>query len=199
MVSRLRPIDIAITFDDRAYRLCETIRVDVELTPRVGVTVRKARMEIVCLARYTEIGQRQQFAGIARGDTGVPVPEPFGSDLTSGTQQSESEFTYSGPTFLKDVRLSEGASNRSRVRLDIPSELPEIVAGSGPRSRAKTEWSVVVIVDVAGARDVTESVQVNISQFAQDNSLTPEQRRNQARKAAQRSWESARHGQRTKD
>ncbi len=67
MVSRLRPIDISITFEDRAYQLGETIRVDVEVTPHMDVTVREAHMEIVCLARYTEIGQRQQYLGLAGG------------------------------------------------------------------------------------------------------------------------------------
>lgn len=197
MVSRLRPIGIAITFEDRAYQLGETIRVGVEVTPQTDVTIREARGYIVCLARYTEIGKRQQFAGIARGDTGVPVPESFGSDLTADTRESQSEFTYPGPTFMKELRLSAGTPNRHRVSLDVPSELPEIVAGFGPRSRAKTEWSIHVSMDVAGARDVSESAPVNISQFAQDDSLTPEQRREQAREAAQQRWESARRGQPT--
>ena len=199
MVSRLKPIDIAISFRDRAYRLGETIPVDVSLTPCINVTVREARMKLVCRARYTEIGQRQQFAGIARGDTGTPVPERFGSDLTSASLETESAFTYSGPTLVKDLRLSTGSPNTRRVRLDIPSELPEIVAGFGPRSRAKTGWSIVVSVNVAGARDVSESVSVNISQFAQDDSMTPEQRRDRARESAQRRWEGARQSQRTDD
>ena len=137
--------------------------------------------------------------GIARGDTGIHVTEPFGSDLTSGTRETESAFSYPGPTFMKELSLSAGISNRSRLRLDVPSELPELVAGFCPRSRAKTEWSIVMSVDVAGARDVSESVPVNIGQFTQDDSLTPEQRRDQARQAAQRRWESARQGQRTDD
>ena len=199
MVSRLRPIDIAISFEDRTYQLGESIRVDVEVTSRGDVTVREARVELVCLARYTEIGKRQQFAGIARGDTGFHVQEPFGSDLTSDTRETESKFTYPGPTFAKELSLSEGVSNRSRLRLDVPTELPEIVAGSGPRSRAKTEWSIVVSADVAGARDVSESVPVDISQFAQDDGLTSEQRREQAREAAQQRWESARRGNREDD
>ena len=199
MVSRLRPIDISITFEDRAYQLGETIRVDVEVTPHMDVTVREAHMEIVCLARYTEIGQRQQYLGLARGDTGLPVSERFGSDLTSASLESESAFTYPGPTFVKELRLSTGSPNRHRLTLDVPAELPENVSGFGPRSRAKTDWSIVVSVNVAGARDVSESVPVNISQFAQDDSVTPEQRRDQAREAAQHRWESARRGQPTED
>lgn len=199
MVSRLRPVDIAISFDDRTYQLGETIRIDVVVTPKVDVTVREARVELVCLARYTEIGKRQQFAGIARGDTGFHVQEPFGSDLTSDTREAESAFSYPGPTFMKELILSTGSPNRHRLKLDVPSELPESVSGFGPRSRAKTEWSIRVSMDVASARDVSESAPVNISQFAQDDSLTPEQRRDRAREAAQERWESARRGQPTDD
>ena len=197
MVSRLRPTDITITFEDRPYQLGETIRVDVELIPRVDVTVREARVSLVCLAPFTEIGSRQQFAGIARGDTGIHVMESFGSDRTSGSRESEYTETYKGPTFLHGRKLSEGIPSRDSVRLNVPAELPENVSGFGPRTRAKMEWTIVVSVDVAGSRDVSESLPVNVSQFAQDDSLTPEQRREQAREAAQERWESARRDQRT--
>ena len=199
MVSRLRPVDIAISFEDRPYQLGETIRIDVELTPRGDVTVREARVDLVCLARFTEIGSRQQFAGIVRGDTGFHVMEAFGSDRTSGSRETQSVETYKGPTFLHGRKLSDGIPSKNRIRFDIPAELPEIVSGYGPRTRAKMEWSLIVTVDVAGARDVIESAPVEISQFAQDDSLTPEQRRDHAREAAQQRWESARRGQQTED
>ena len=79
----------------------------------------------------------------------------------------------------------------------FPLSFRENVSGFGPRTRAKMEWTIVVSVDVAGSRDVSESLPVNVSQFAQDDSLTPEQRREQAREAAQERWESARRDQRT--
>ena len=199
MVSRLTPVDVAISFEDRTYQLGESIRLDVELTPRMDVTAREARVELVCVARFTEIGSRQQYAGIARGDTGVHVMEAFGSDRTSGSRESESVETYDGPTFLQGRKLSNGNPSKNRIRLDVPAELPENVSGYGPRTRAKMEWSIVVSVDVAGARDVTESVPVDISQFVQDDSLTPEQQRERAREAAQQRWESARRGSPTDD
>lgn len=194
MVSRLRPVDIAISFDDRTYQLGETIRVDVEVTPRADVTVREGHIELVCLARFTEVGRRQQYTGIARGDTGIHVIEPYGTDQTSGSRESEHTETYRGPTFIYGRDLSEGVPSKRTLRFDIPAELPENVLGYGPRTRAKMEWSIVVSMDVAGARDVTESVPVDISQFAQDDSLTPEQQRERAREAAQERWESARRG-----
>lgn len=197
MVSRLKPVDIAISFDDRTYQLGETIRVDVEVTPRVDVTIREGRIELICLARFTEVGRRQQYTGIVRGDTGIPMSEPFGSDLTGGSREAEHTETYSGPTFIYGRELSEGVPSKRTLRFDIPAELPENVLGYGPRTRAKMEWTIAVTIDVAGARDVSESAPVNISLFAQDDSLTPEQRREQAREAAQQRWESARPGQST--
>ena len=199
MVSRLRPVDIAISIDDRTYQLGETIQVDVEVTPRVDVTIREARIELVCLARFTEVGKRQQYFGIARGDTGIPMSEPFGTDLTGGSRESEHTETYKGPTFIYGRELREGVPSKRTLQVDIPAEVPENVLGYGPRTRAKMEWSIVVSMDIAGARDVTESAPVNISQFAQDDSLTAEQRRDRAREAAQERWESARRGQPTDD
>ena len=199
MVSRLTPLEIAIGFEDRTYQLGESIRIDVELTPRMDVTVREARVELVCLASFTEVGSSQQYFGIVRGDTGVPMSEPFGSDLTAGSRESEHTETYRGPTFLHGQRLREGTPIRERVRFSIPAELPENVSGYGPRARANMDWSIQVTVDVAGARDMSEPVPVHVSQFAQDDSLTPEQQRDRAREAAQERWDNARRGKPTDD
>ena len=47
-LSRLYPLDMNLTFDDRLYSLGETIRVLVELAPRRDVVIREARLELVC-------------------------------------------------------------------------------------------------------------------------------------------------------
>ena len=78
------------------------------------------------------------------------------------------------------------------LRLEIPPEPPANVAGSSRRSRATMEWTLVASIDVAGARDVTATRAVNVVAVPQsgkaDSSpggkLTPEQRRENARKAA---------------
>ena len=197
MVSRLRPVDIIVSFEDRAYQFGETIEVDVELRSRVDISVREARMELACLARYTEIGRRQHRVGMTRSESTLGVSEPFGSDLTSAAVETESRHTYRGPTFLRRLRLKAGSPNRNRLGLEIPTDLPENVSGFGSRSRAKMLWSIVVSVDVAGARDVSSSMPVDISLSAQDDLLTVEQRRDQAREAAQLRWEAARRDQRT--
>ena len=51
MVYRLLPLDLEFDFEDRAYKLGETIRVSVDMTPKADVHIREARVDLVCQER----------------------------------------------------------------------------------------------------------------------------------------------------
>ena len=52
MVFRLRPLDVILTFEDRSYKLGETISCDVELVAKADVEVREARIDLVCQVHW---------------------------------------------------------------------------------------------------------------------------------------------------
>ena len=52
MVFRLRPLDVILNFENRSYKLGETISCNVELDARVDVDVREGRIDLVCQVHW---------------------------------------------------------------------------------------------------------------------------------------------------
>ena len=55
MLSRLLPLGIKVNFEDRPYKLGETINLTLELSPRLEIEVREGRVDLVCDMRYTQV------------------------------------------------------------------------------------------------------------------------------------------------
>ena len=54
MISRLRPLDLAISFKERTYGLGERIDLTIEMTPHRDCHVREGRVDLMVEARWTE-------------------------------------------------------------------------------------------------------------------------------------------------
>ena len=54
MVYRLRPLELTFEFEDRPYKLGDTIKLTVDMNPKGDVHVREARVDLVCQERYFE-------------------------------------------------------------------------------------------------------------------------------------------------
>ena len=196
MVSRLNPIDIGVKFPDRSYKLGDEIRVDLEMTPRREVLIREARIDLVCKMTFSEIGRpvptRRHAPSVApqvgSGYRTAPSEEPVEARETD---------VYRGSPFLVGRRLRSGSKVTERVVVSVPPELPEKVGGSNSRTAAKLDWTLIARVDISGARDVTVSVPIDIGYFHSARSLSRAElgrRREEARRAAQESWEQSRRG-----
>ena len=48
MVYKLKSLELGLDFEDRGYKLGDTINVRVNLTPNGDVDVREARVDLVC-------------------------------------------------------------------------------------------------------------------------------------------------------
>ena len=55
MLSRLRPLGVAVIFEDRTYKLGETVDLTLELSPRRDIEVREGRVDLVCDTRDTKV------------------------------------------------------------------------------------------------------------------------------------------------
>ena len=198
MVSRLRPLNVNVIFEDRPYRLGETIDITVELITNRDVNVREARLELVWEGRWTSSSsisaaesthsaRHVAFAG------GRSIPQLS----TRSTKVRREQFVHSNAVFLSDHELKEGVRSTHGVGLHLQPQLPRQATGASQRDRAQATWSLVVTVDIVGGRDVRVSKPIHIvsSQEAsrsKGSKLTPEQRRENARRAAQARWAKAR-------
>jgi len=55
MVFNLEPLDISLDFERKPYRLGDTIKTTVTLTPLGGVRIREASLNLVAQVRRTEV------------------------------------------------------------------------------------------------------------------------------------------------
>ena len=155
-LSRLRPLDVRFLFDDRPYRLGETLDIVVELSARGEIEVREARLDLVCEENYIEsynvmvpdIKTGRAMGGLYGGSSIAAgyTPTPMIPKLVN--KEHRETYVHSSVVFLTDSMLSSGATDQYDIRLGIEPEPPSHV------SIATVKWRLEVVVDVARARDV---------------------------------------------
>ena len=158
MISRLRPLDLAISFRERRYRLGEPIDLRVELTPRRDCEVRMGRMDLMVEEQWTD-------RSIVSYEKPVVQTGPRGGVRVIGTttetreivREHKEKYAHSSVAFLEATRLDTGKSARYSVRLQIQAEPP------ARANEAKVRWWLQTVIDVAGARDVRVRTKVDIA------------------------------------
>ncbi len=148
-LSRLYPLDMNLTFDDRPYSLGETIRVLVELAPRRDVVVREARVDLVCeedfVMSYTIMSPGRPSLSSHRTPGEVYVSPPL---LRQRVKKEEREaYVHSSVPLLGETTLQRDTAVQYEVDLFINTQSPPRV------SVAKIEWRLEGFVDVVMARD----------------------------------------------
>lgn len=163
MVHRLDPLDLGLEFDDRSYRLGETVAVRVEMTAKGRVTIRDASLKLVCDQKFAE-SYTVSGPGLYANTTGS-VPRP---DISSqvGSERIES-YAHSMAALISDVTLESGEQRAVDVRLEIgaspPRRLKDSTALEGDAARSWSfSWRLVVSVDVAGGRDASVERDVKV-------------------------------------
>ena len=160
MLSRLFPLGVKVSFEDRVYKLGETIDLTVELGPKRDMEIREGRVDLVCEERWTEVStvmvpvSRPSRSVATRGGSLVPTPR-----IPKQVHQDHREtFVHSSVVFLEDTRLAPGKTGSYNARLEIEPEPP-------PHAReGKVRWRLVTTTDVAGARDIKARRLVKVTQ-----------------------------------
>ena len=165
MLYKLHPLEVKLDFEDRVYKLGETIDVHVELIPSGDVEVREARIDLVCEQLYS------------RSDTAVVMGYTESGSIQGGNihtstdriparsqvkQQSES-YVHSSVVILKDSTLRFDSPNTHRMKQRIepvpPKRFSDARDGSGVWS---FRWLLKASVDVIRGRNAERSYQVRI-------------------------------------
>ena len=168
MLSRLRPLDLELIFEDRPYKLGRTINLTVELNPRGDVQVREGRVDLVCEERYTQSytamvrASRMRPGGFQRGTLSSVVEHEMTAKVPKQvTKEHRETYVPSSVVFLTDERLKSGKTTKYKARLEIPPELPRHPAKGIVGWKVK--WNMMVVVDVARARDITKKRPVKVT------------------------------------
>ena len=124
MINRLFPLKADLIFDDRQYRLSDTIVVAVEITPSFDVELREGRGELLCHERWEEIHSFKVQGGSLPHRTtagGVFVgrlPVTRANIPGSAVKKYAKTYVHTSETFLAGVTLRSGRPQRFEVRLE---------------------------------------------------------------------------------
>ena len=123
MVIRLRPLDVTLTFEDRSYKLGETISCEVELVAKADIYVREARIDLVCQVHWAETytvmvpAVMPSRSGAMVGATGSTyIPPKIPKQVSKDHKES---YIHSSVVFLEDAQLQSAGRNTYQVRLEI--------------------------------------------------------------------------------
>lgn len=161
MMHRGNPLDLSLEFEARTYNLGDTIDVFVELQPNANVSVRSGRLDLVCEEHYTQ-----------RGVSFVPDFYATNRVISGQTrhvaEDRKEQFVHSAVQFMEETRLTGGATESRRVRLEVNNSTPphfeESKALERDASSAWTfKWTLVATVDVARGRDAQVEREVSIT------------------------------------
>ena len=163
MVYKLRPAEMKIDFEDREYRLGDTIDVDIELAPVSDVAVRRARIELVCEERFVESFGFSGPGMYASSGVGSPV-----SQIPSQvTKERKETYVHSATSVLDGASLRSGVPTSHRGVLRIEHKPPVHLEDSkelhADSSRSWTfKWTLVATLDVVRGRNPRRQRVVNV-------------------------------------
>ena len=162
ITSRIRPLDVKLIFEDRSYKLGETIDLVVELTPRGDVEVREGRVDLVCEEQWSEnytvmvaVQRSVAIPTMGRGAPAVYLPTPRVPKQVH--KEHKETYTHSSVVFLQDTRLNSRTMDNYRAALEIQLDPP-------PHAGVATlRWRLVTTIDVARARDIKARYPVKVT------------------------------------
>ncbi len=163
MVYKFQPLRIGMKFDDRTYRLGETVDITVILTPSKDVSVRSARVELLCEQRYVRWeGMPTVVSGARLSQTSLSQ----GGGMDSRTEP----LVHSGVRFLDETMLSASGDHEHPVQLNIATMVPPRVVDAKLLQRDASrgwsfEWFLVLSVDVRMGRNSSGRRKITISGF----------------------------------
>ena len=159
MITRLRPLDVNLVFEDRPYKLGETINLTVELSARGDVEVREGRVDLVCQVSWTEVSTA--MVAVSSGAVFGPLGAVSAVSTPRIPRQLHKEYNesyvHSCAIFLEDTRLEPDTNCSYEFGIDIQEEPPTRA------NEATVRWNLVTVVDVARARDVKTRRAVKIT------------------------------------
>ena len=162
MISRLRPMDVAISFRERAYRMGESIDLTIELTPHRDCQVREGRVDLMVEERWTErttLTTEKPVYASSGGPRGSASVKQIGTttEIKQVVVNNKETSAHSSIVLLESVRFASGTPVLYNVRLEIQPEPPSHTVD------IKLKWWLQAVVDVVGARDIKSRSKVSIA------------------------------------
>ena len=144
MLSRFRrpEADLRIHIDRAVLNPGDSLDVKVDLIPKSSITVRSGQLELIC--------------------TETCVQKTSSQYGTHYQKKSETRFR-AGERFSDTGTLRSGVKYSTDLRLEVPPNAPRSIKGTNVRNiQPGISWEVRASLDVANARDLSESKEVEV-------------------------------------
>ena len=168
MVYKLKPLELALEFEDRIYELGDTIDIELSLAPNGDVEVREGRVDLLCEEVYSTsqagivgiTGDAMQGGNVFKSTDYVP--------MSSWVSQRTDSYVHSGVVFLTDTTLRPGSSGTYSAKLQIQSQPPKHLDEARDLHRdAESSWSfkwrLMASVDIVRGRNPKRQRTVKVS------------------------------------
>ena len=172
MVYRLRPLESELDFEDRPYKLGETVRLTVAINPKSDVRVREARVDLLCEERYLENSTFSMevpiFQQVSTGRGSRPVQIGTETVTKQVNKEQKEKHIHSSVVFASDAELRSGRPQRFGVDLDIEPVPPAHAADAkalvkDPSRSWSFRWTLVATVNVVRGRNPKKQRKVQIA------------------------------------
>ncbi|MBI2855240.1 MAG: hypothetical protein HYX93_00145 [Chloroflexi bacterium] len=162
-LSRIRPLDVKLSYEDLPYSLGEHIPISVEVYARGDVEVREAWIDLVCEETYIEsytmmVPDRKTYRAPDGPLSSLHpdyTPTPMVEQRVS--KKHKKTYVHSSVVFLTNQWLAGDSTTWHEATLKI-EPLPPAHWTSGT-----VKWKLVATLDVASARDVRARGPVSIT------------------------------------
>lgn len=149
------PLRIRLDFEDRPYRLQDSIDVMVELDPRRDLEVIEGRVDLVCEQRYTMTHVRYVSIGRPPGVLRQGPPSPITHPKREIHEYTE-EYPHSSFEFANSAPLRAKVKSQYRIRLKIDLKPP-------PHTEGTLKWSLTATCELGDEQSVSESRSVTVT------------------------------------
>ena len=169
MVHSPRQMEMKIGFDDRTYRLGETIDLTIELDPVREVRVRGGTVELVLEERLSEakMGHQMGVGGASALQGGVPVRTTDYVPMQQTMSVKSETRVHSSTEFLGESTVTPDGPNTHRLSLRIQPTPPKRLDEAKERQKdAKSSitfhWTLVARLDVVRGRDPKTELPITV-------------------------------------
>jgi len=160
MVNSPRSTEIRMTFEDRSYKLGETIDLTVEVDPAGEVRVRGGTLELILEERLSEakMGRQMGVGGASALQGGAPIRTTDYVPMQQTLSVKSKTNVHSSTEFLGEATLTPEGPNTYRTSLRIeptpPKRLDEAnMREKDAKSSVSFHWTLVARLDVVRGRD----------------------------------------------
>ena len=155
MVYKLKPIELSFDFEDRSYRLGDSVDVELTLVPSGDLDVREARVDLILEERFMHRYENVAPANLRGGVRAIDRR----SQITRRASEVRKETSvHSSVVFLNETRLASGVPSKHKATLQIETVPPQHAEEAAALQRDASQswsfkWRLVASVDIVRGRN----------------------------------------------